>query len=90
MVQQCNRLHGEHNYFEKMGKITNGQLVLGNGHNEMIKWALVVPDLAQVGPQLVPNCPNLPPVGSKLAQFAPKVDPKWPKLVPSWTQLGLH
>ena len=33
----------------------NGQLVLGRWHNEMIKWALVVPELAQVGPKLVPN-----------------------------------
>ena len=33
----------------------NGQLILGNWHNEMIKWVLVVPELALVGPKLVPN-----------------------------------
>ena len=35
----------------------NGQLVLGNWHNDTIKRASIVPDLAQVGPKEVPTCP---------------------------------
>ena len=41
--------------FQEGSEIKNGQLVLGNGHNEIIRWALIVRELAQVGAKLVPD-----------------------------------
>ena len=60
MVRRCNGVAVQwsawrESVFQNDNEIMNGQLVLGRWHNEMIKWALVVPELAQVGPKLIPN-----------------------------------
>ena len=49
-------MHAEnHDFKQKGNKVMNGRLVLGNGCNEIIRWALIVPELAQVGAKLVPD-----------------------------------
>ena len=57
----------------------NGQLVLGNWHNDTIKRASIVPDLAQVGPNLSLICSNFAQGDPKLTKFA------W-----MWTQISLN
>ena len=60
MVRRCNGVAVQwsawrESSYQKGNKIMNVQLVLGNGHNEMIRWALIVPELAQVDAKLVPD-----------------------------------
>ena len=57
-------------------RIMIGQLALGDGHNEMMTWASIVPEVVsrpQVGPQM-------PQVGSKLELNLPKLVPNYTKI----------